>query len=135
MARLHGDRFLILVARASAAVWEVTRSSTGVIVNLAKSMAFVNHYSFHHGPTVEHVTIKMSGHPARLVRRSSSMGTSTWLPRRRPGLGSLNKGNCFTAVADPAGLARVVDTMSQEATVGRLSHLRPVDLFGLSVFA
>jgi hypothetical protein len=28
--------FLILVARASAAVWEVTRSSTGVIINLAR---------------------------------------------------------------------------------------------------
>jgi hypothetical protein len=56
--------FLILVARASAAVWEVTRSSTGVIVNLAKKMAFVNHYSFHiMDPEWGHVTIKMSGHP------------------------------------------------------------------------
>ncbi|MBV9161202.1 MAG: hypothetical protein JO281_06560 [Pseudonocardiales bacterium] len=56
--------FLILVARASAAVWEVTRSSTEVIVNLTKKMAFVNHYSFHiMGPQWGHVTIKMSGHP------------------------------------------------------------------------
>ena len=56
--------FLILVARASAAVWEVTRSRSGVIVNLAKKMAFVNHYSFHiMDPQWGHVTIKMSGHP------------------------------------------------------------------------
>jgi hypothetical protein len=38
--------FLILVARASAAVWALTRSKSGVIVNLAKKMSFVNHYSF-----------------------------------------------------------------------------------------
>jgi len=40
--------FLILVARAVAPVWEVTRSATtGVIGNLSKKRAFVNHYSFH----------------------------------------------------------------------------------------
>ena len=37
--------FLILVARAIAPVWEVTRSSRGVLCNLAKKRAFVNHYS------------------------------------------------------------------------------------------
>ncbi|MBV9030401.1 MAG: hypothetical protein JO364_08825 [Pseudonocardiales bacterium] len=53
-----------MVARASAAVWEVTHSSSGVIVNLAKKMAFVNHYSFHiMDPEWGHVTIKLSGHP------------------------------------------------------------------------
>jgi hypothetical protein len=39
--------FLILVARAIAPVWEVTRSSRGVLCNLVKKRAFVNHYSFH----------------------------------------------------------------------------------------
>ena len=39
--------FLILVARAIAPVWEVTRLSRGVLCNLAKKRAFVNHYSFH----------------------------------------------------------------------------------------
>ena len=38
--------FLIMVARAVAPVWEVTRSAdSGVIGNLAKKRAFVNHYS------------------------------------------------------------------------------------------
>jgi hypothetical protein len=56
--------FLILVARASAAVWALTRSRSGVIVNLAKKMTFVNHYSFHiMDPQWGHVTIKMSRHP------------------------------------------------------------------------
>ena len=56
--------FLILVARAVAPVWEVTRSADGVLVNLAKKRAFVNHYSFHiMDPEWGHMTIKMFGHP------------------------------------------------------------------------
>src|SRR6266498_4874478 len=56
--------FLILVARAAATVWEVKRSASGVIGNLAKKTAFVNHYSFHiMDPDWGHLTVKMSGHP------------------------------------------------------------------------
>ena len=39
--------FLILVARAPATVWKVSRSGAGVICNLEKRKEFVNHYSFH----------------------------------------------------------------------------------------
>jgi hypothetical protein len=39
--------FLVLVARAPAPVWEVRRSAAGVIRNLEKKKAFVNHCSFH----------------------------------------------------------------------------------------
>src|SRR5664279_6600074 len=39
--------FLILVARAPATVWKVTRTNAGVIRNLDKTRQFVNHYSFH----------------------------------------------------------------------------------------
>ena len=39
--------FLILVARAVAPVWQVRRSANGVITNLEKKKAFVNHYPFH----------------------------------------------------------------------------------------
>ena len=39
--------FLILVARAAATVWEVKRSTSGVIGNLAKKTAYVNYYLFH----------------------------------------------------------------------------------------
>jgi hypothetical protein len=31
--------------------------------------------------------------------------------------------NCFTAVADPAGLARIADALSQDAAVGRLRQV------------
>ena len=57
--------FLILVARAPATVWKVSRSAgSGRIRNLEKTRQFVNHYSFHiMDPTWGHLTIKMSGHP------------------------------------------------------------------------
>ena len=35
------------MARAPATVWEVRKSQAGVIRNLVKKQAFVNHYSFH----------------------------------------------------------------------------------------
>ena len=56
--------FLILVARAPALVWKVTRTSSGKIRNLEKTRRFVNRYSFHiMDPTFGHLTIKTSGHP------------------------------------------------------------------------
>lgn len=116
--------FLILVARASAAVWEVTRSSSGVLVNLAKKMAFVNHYSFHiMDPQWGHVTIKMSGHPpfgAQIILNGHEYVAAA---AQAAGIGFTKQGNCFTAVADPAGLAQVADTLSQPATIGRLSQV------------
>ncbi|MGH3514295.1 MAG: hypothetical protein ACRDRB_18785, partial [Pseudonocardiaceae bacterium] len=116
--------FLILVARASAAVWEVIRSSSGVIVNLAKKVAFVNHYSFHiMDPQWGHVTIKMSGHPpfgAQVILNGHEYVAAA---ARSAGIGFTKQGNCFTAVADPAGLAQVADTLSQSATIGRLSQV------------
>ena len=116
--------FLILVARASAPVWEVTRSSSGVIVNLAKKMAFVNHYSFHiMDPEWGHVTIKMSGHPPFSAQVILNGHEYVATQAREAGIGFTKQGNCFTAVADPAGLAQVADTLSQEATVGRLGQV------------
>jgi hypothetical protein len=116
--------FLILVARASAAVWEVTRSSSGVIVNLAKKMAFVNHYSFHiMDPGWGHVRIKMSGHPpfgAQVILNGHEYVAAA---AQAAGIGFTKEGNCFTAVADPAGLAQVADTLSQPATIGRLGQV------------
>ncbi|MGH3887984.1 MAG: hypothetical protein ACRDSZ_15720 [Pseudonocardiaceae bacterium] len=116
--------FLILVARASAAVWEVTRSSSGVIVNLAKKMAFVNHYSFHiMDPQWGHVTIKMAGHPPFAAQVILNGHEYVAAQASAAGIGFTKQGNCFTAVADPQALAQVADTLSQEATIGRLSQV------------
>jgi hypothetical protein len=116
--------FLILVARAMAPVWEVSRSAGGVIGNLAKKKAFVNHYSFHiMDPEWGHLTIKLSGHPpfgAQII-----LNGHEWVAcqAQAAGIGFTKEGNCFTRIADPAALAQVADTLSQPATIG---HLRQV---------
>ncbi len=116
--------FLILVARAVAPVWEVARTPGGKIANLAKKRAFVNHYSFHIlDPEWGHMTIKMSGHPpfgAQVILNGHEYVAAA---ARAGGIGYVKEGNCFTRIADPAGLAQVADTLSQPATIGRLSQV------------
>jgi hypothetical protein len=95
--------FLVLVARAPALVWKVTRSKTGVIVNLAKTRQYVNHYSFHiMDPTWGHVTIKMSGHPpfgAQVILNGHEFVATI---ADQASVQFKKEGNCFTVVPDPA---------------------------------
>ena len=117
--------FLVLVAKAPAPVWKVARSSkTAAIVNIERRREYVNHYSFHIiDPEWGHVTIKMSGHPpfgAQII-----LNGHEFVARQAAAAGiAFGKvGNCFTAVADPAGLARIADALSQDAAVGRLGQV------------
>jgi hypothetical protein len=116
--------FLILVARAAATVWEVKRSASGVIADITKKTAFVNHYSFHiMDPDWGHLTVKISGHPpfgAQVI-----LNGHEWVALKAQGarIGFTKEGNCFTAVADPQALAQVADTLSQHATIGRLRQV------------
>jgi hypothetical protein len=116
--------FLILVARAPASVWEVRRSASGVIGNLEKKTAYVNHYSFHiMDPEWGHLTVKMSGHPPFGAQVIANGHEWVALKAQAAGIGFTKEGNCFTAVADPQALAQVADTLSQPAAVGRLSQV------------
>src|SRR6188472_1464063 len=114
--------FLILVARAIAPVWEVTRSRRGVLCNLAKKRAFVNHYSFHIlDPEWGHMTIKMSGHPpfgAQVILNGHEYVAAA---ARAADVRFVKEGNCF--LADPTALAQIADTLSQPATIGRLTQV------------
>jgi hypothetical protein len=116
--------FLILVAKAPAPVWKVTRSPNGTIINLARRMEYVNHYSFHiMDPTWGHLTVKMSGHPPFGAQVMLNGHEYVACHARAAGIGFVKEGNCFTAVADPAGLAQVADALSQPGAVGRLSRV------------
>ena len=116
--------FLVLAAKAPASVWEVTRTASGAIANLAKKRAFVNHYSFHiMDPAWGHVTVKMSGHPpfpAQVILNGHEYVAAT---ARAAGIGFTKEGNCFTGIADPQRLAQVADTLSQHAAIGRLGQV------------
>jgi hypothetical protein len=93
-------------------------------VNIERKREYVNHYSFHIiDPEWGHVTIKMSGHPpfgAQII-----LNGHDYVARQAAAAGiAFGKvGNCFTAVADPAGLARIADALSRNAAVGRLSQV------------
>ena len=77
-ANLGSFLFLVLVARAPATVWNVQRSAAGVLRNLEKKKAYVNHYSFHlMDPVWGHVVIKMSGQPpfgAQIILNGQNVG-------------------------------------------------------------
>jgi hypothetical protein len=117
--------FLVLAAKAPASVWEVRRSeSTGVIGNIAKKTTYVNHYSFHiMDPRWGHVTIKMSGHPPFPAQVILNGHEHVAAAARAAGIGFAKEGNCFTEIADPQGLARVADALSQRAAIGRLGQV------------
>jgi len=111
--------FRVLVAKAPATVSKVKRSAAGVIVNLAKKTEYVNPYSFHIiDPDWGHVTIKMSGHPPFGAQIMLNGHEYVACAADTAGIAFAKDGNCFTAVADPAGLARVADALSQQAAEG-----------------
>jgi hypothetical protein len=116
--------FLILVARAAAMVWKVSRSKAGVICNLEKRREFVNHYSFHiMDPSWGHVTIKISGHPPFGAQVILNGHEYVACAAQAAGVGFAKEGNCFTGVSDPERLAQIADTLSQAGTIGRLSQV------------
>jgi hypothetical protein len=116
--------FLVLVARAPATVWNVQRSPAGVIRNLEKKSAFVNHYSFHiMDPVWGHLVIKMSGHPPFGAQVILNGHEYVAVAAHAAGLGFRKEGNCFTQVSDPTRLAQIAVTLSQDAAVGRLRQV------------
>jgi hypothetical protein len=116
--------FMILVARAVSPTWRVTRSKSGVLVNLDKKPAFVNHFSFHiMDPDWGHLVIKVSSHPpfgAQIICNGHN-----YVARRadKAGIGYRKEGNCFTIVEEPARLARVAEALSHPAAIGRLRQV------------
>jgi hypothetical protein len=116
--------FLILVARASASVWKVSRTASGVIRNLEKTRQFVNHYSFHiMDPTWGHLTIKMSGHPPFGAQVILNGHEYVACQGQLAGIGFSKEGNCFTTVGDAGRLDQVADTLSSPEAIGRLSQV------------
>jgi hypothetical protein len=110
---------LILVAKAPAPVWEVQRSPGRL--HLVKKTPYITQYSFHLlDPEWGHITIKMAGHPpfgAQIILNGHEYVACQASKRQ---LTYTQEGNCFTHITDPAGLARVAETLSAARAVGRL---------------
>jgi hypothetical protein len=116
--------FLILAAKAPAAVWKVHRSARGVITNIEKKREYVYHYSFHiMDPAFGHLAIKMSGHPPFGAQVMLNGHEYVAIAAQGEGIGFTKEGNCFTGIADPQRLARVADAWPQHAAIGRLGQV------------
>ena len=117
--------FMILVSRAPAMIWEVRRSADGTVIgNLARKRTYVNHYSFHIMDRAwGHLTIKMAGHAPFGAQVILNGHEYVAVAAQAAGVGFTKEGNCFTGTTDPAGLAQIADTLSQDAAAGRLSQV------------
>ena len=117
--------FLILVARAPAMVWDVRRSADGTVLGaLARKRTYVNHYSFHiMDRQWGHLVIKMAGHAPFAAQVILNGHEHVAIAAQGEGIGFTKEGNCFTEITDPAGLAQIADTLSQDAAAGRLGQV------------
>jgi hypothetical protein len=117
--------FMVLVSKAPAMVWDVRRSADGAVVgNLARKRTYVNHYSFHiMDRRWGHLAIKMAGHAPFGAQVLLNGHEYVAVAAQAAGIGFTTEGNCFTGTTDPAGLAQIADTLSQDAAAGRLSQV------------
>jgi hypothetical protein len=116
--------FLILAARAPAAVWKVHRSAAGAITNIERKQEHVYHYNFHiMDPAFGHLVIKMSGHPPFGAQVILNGHERVAVAAQGEGIGFTKEGNCFTEIADPRRLARVADAWPHDAAKGRLGQV------------
>ena len=113
--------FLILVGRAQAPVWNVICNHH---LERKSPMPYVNHYSFHLlDAEWGHITIKISGHPPFPAQVILNGHEYVACQARKAGLNFTKEGNCFTSIADAAGLARIAETLSEPLAIGRLSQV------------
>jgi hypothetical protein len=113
--------FLVLVGRAQAPVWDVSAKHH---IERKKPMPYVNHYSFHIlDPDWGHLTIKISGHPPFPAQVILNGHEYVACQARKAAITFTKEGNCFTAISDAAGLAKIAETLSEQRAIGRLSQV------------
>jgi hypothetical protein len=85
---------------------------------------YVNHYSFHIlASDGGHLTIKISGHPPFPAQVILNGHEYVACQARKAGLSFTKEGNCFMSLSEAAGLAKIADTLSEQAAIGRLGQV------------
>ena len=108
--------FMILVSKAPGLVWEAQMTGTGKLGPLVikKPWPHVNHYSFHIlDKDWGHLTIKMCGHPPFGAQVMLNGHEYVACQARKAGIAFTKQDNWFTAIPNPAELAKVADTLSE----------------------
>src|SRR6202011_5426144 len=119
--RVSQGLFLVLVGRAQAPVWDVSAKHH---IERKKPMPYVNHYSFHIlDPDWGHLTIKISGHPPFPAQVILNGHEYVACQARKAGIGFIKDGNCFTAIGNTSGFAKIAETLSEQRAVGRLRQV------------
>jgi hypothetical protein len=127
--------FLILVNRAPASIWDVKRYGKGGI-DLRRKQAYVNHYTFHIWDAEwGHVAIRLCGHPPfpamLMLNGHEYVASKATAQKIRFG----KEDNCFTELADAAGLQQVADTLRSQDAIGRLMQVGERWLYRCLCFA
>jgi len=117
--------FLILVAKAPALVWEVTKSAGGVPHLSRKTpWPYVNHYHFHIlDKDWGHLTFKLSGHPPFGVQ--VLLNGHEWVERRarKQTVPAAKEGNCFVGGSDFPALDRLAESLCDAHAIDRLAKV------------
>ena len=93
-------------------------------MNIEKKREHAYHYSFHiMDPAFGHLIIKMPGHPPFGAQVILNGHEYVACAAHAAGIGFVKEGNCFTGITDPAGLAQIAETLSQDAAAGRLGQV------------
>jgi hypothetical protein len=116
--------FLVIISRASGAVWDVKRSPEGRVHSLSKHYRPINHIFFHvMDPEWGHVTLRLSSHPpfAAMV----ILNGHEYLARQAAQTGRALEltSNCFTGIMTPADLAWLAETSWELPTKGQLGQV------------
>ncbi len=94
-----------------------------MITRIERKTEYVYRGSFHiMDPAWGHMVVKMSGHPPWPAQVILNGHEYVAVAAQGEGIGFVEEGNCFTGIADPRGLARVADALSQHAAIGRLGQ-------------
>jgi hypothetical protein len=117
--------FLILVAKAPALVWEVTKSAGGVPHLTRKTpWPYVNHYHFHIlDKDWGHLTVKVSGHPPFGLQ--VLLNGHEWVERRarKRAVPVVKDGNCFVEGSDVPALDRLAASLCDAHAINRLAKV------------
>jgi hypothetical protein len=115
--------FLVLVNRAPASLWDVHRFGKAGI-DLRRKASYVNHYTFHIWDAQwGHVAIRICGHPP--FSAMLMLNGHEYVAQEAAGKGIAfgKQDNCFTELADAAGLQQVADTLRSQDAIGRLMQV------------
>ena len=117
--------FLILVAKASALVWQANNNRRGqLLLRRPKKWPLVYHYHFHiMDRQWGHITIMMSGHPPFGAR--ISLNGHEWVERRarQRSISWVKDGNCFVGGSDLAALSGMAEELDGNFGLARLAEV------------